>query len=119
MKIEAGKYYKTRDGKKAFVEHVFQKSPFSGSSPSGYTSFGFIEGNGQVDWWTADGFYVTCGQGCNDLVAEWREPRVVVREVLLVETRSGDFGCVFDQWQSLGDRVLARKKVTITEGEGV
>jgi hypothetical protein len=85
MKIEAGKYYKTRDGKKAFVEHVFQKSPFSGSSPPGYTSFGFIEGNGQVEWWTADGFYVTRGQGCNDLVAEWVDPITVNLTARLID----------------------------------
>jgi hypothetical protein len=119
MKLESGKTYKSRDGRKVFIGCVLDKNPLGGKSPSGYTAFGFFDGSSIVDMWTADGLFCTTGTGCNDLVAEWREPRVVEREVLLVETRSGDFGCVLEHWACSADKILARKKVTITEGEGV
>lgn len=72
MKFETGKYYKTRDGKKAFVM-------FSGQNPfldpkNRWTVYGVI-GNSAVHSWDSEGKSQSFGGNHpNDLVEEWDEP---------------------------------------------
>lgn len=68
MKLEAGKWYRTRDGRKAFVSfvHPHRKS---------HRNVGFIE-NETVQSWSDYGEYTRQGSSSFDLVAEWTEPKL-------------------------------------------
>lgn len=72
LQLEAGKFYRTRDGGKAYVcgRHPFDKTP------NHMPFFGFVEKEGQytVFWWHLDG---TAGESVphSTLVAEWVEPK--------------------------------------------
>jgi hypothetical protein len=73
LQLEAGKYYRTVCGKKAYVAAT---NPFgaSGDGVSDYVVAGFIEGYGAVTW-TRDGRQATFTDSPADLVAEWVEPK--------------------------------------------
>jgi hypothetical protein len=73
MKIEAGKYYRTREGRKAFVEAVLGPSPFDGDTPS-YPFYGWIDKRGAATWMRRGEFLVGGGDSDKDLVAEWDDP---------------------------------------------
>ena len=72
MKLEAGKYYKTRNGLKAYVEFIRQDSPF-GDYLTEYPATGFIENLGEQMWKT-NGEFNTFIESELDLISEWREP---------------------------------------------
>jgi hypothetical protein len=82
MKIEAGKYYKTREGRKVFVSHRCT-NPFGliGSEPD-FPLEGYMS-NGDRDRlsWRDDGTYNYAGEHMNDILAEWKEPKVHKRWV--------------------------------------
>jgi hypothetical protein len=63
MKIEAGKLYRTRDGRKAFVARFGYDLSFSG----------LIEGNLAADYWYPSGRSFDEDEPHLDLVAEWDE----------------------------------------------
>ena len=71
MKLEAGKYYKTRNGLKAYVEFIRQDSPF-GDYLTKYPAMGFIERYGEQRWKT-NGEFNTFIENELDLISEWRE----------------------------------------------
>ena len=78
MEISAGRYYKTRDGRKAFVQVEFA-NPFMIGKPftTSATFAGFIEGetpNGAYGW-MHDGRSAPVRLTHNDLVSGWKEPR--------------------------------------------
>jgi hypothetical protein len=74
LKLEAGKYYRTRDGRKAFVTAVAMENPF-GAMNELYPVIGYVEGRYASASWTAEGFLLMeCERG-DDLVAEWVEPK--------------------------------------------
>lgn len=71
MQIEAGKYYKTRDGRKAFVG---AKCPFDGVSEDAMFA-GWIQDERLIEpsGWTEHGVYY--GSECgDDLISEWIDP---------------------------------------------
>ena len=72
MKLEAGKYYKTRNGLKAYVEFIRQDSLF-GDYLTKYPAMGFIESYGEQMWKT-NGEFNTSIENELDLISEWREP---------------------------------------------
>lgn len=74
LKIEAGKFYRTRGGKKAFVAYV--GNPFSEGNEQ-EEAIGWVEkANGYRESWCRDGkFYRHRGLSEYDLVAEWKEPK--------------------------------------------
>jgi hypothetical protein len=72
LTLEAGKYYRTRAGMKAYI---------SGATPDGFANddadgkfAGFINGVGARSW-SEDGTYIEGGEDGYDLVAEWVEPK--------------------------------------------
>ena len=71
MQIEAGKYYRLRNGKKAFVACVLPEDPIN---PDGNKQplIGFIQGSGQANW-TAKGHYYDDDEEVHshDIVADW------------------------------------------------
>jgi hypothetical protein len=87
LKIEAGKYYKTRDGRKAFVAAV-AINPF-GTTPV-YPVWGFI-GNDDY-YWAESGEYYFRDRDPNplDIISEWKEPVVVKRYVAWVRDDYGE-----------------------------
>ena len=73
LKIEAGKYYRTRFGEKAFVA---LRNPAKGKGQEVWLGFTFGKDGGAESrrWSTEEGQYFddrTCGF---DLIAEWVEP---------------------------------------------
>lgn len=62
MKLEAGKWYRTRDGQKAFVgfQHPISKC-----------WVGYIEGEPLQRVWSPDGKWNSPNEYCLDLIAEW------------------------------------------------
>ena len=77
MKLEAGKYYKTRDGRKAKIVSEISPSPFN-HTVSTYPFMGWVEGYTAAISWTAQGSYIeqdwSKADSDSDLVAEWKEP---------------------------------------------
>lgn len=112
LKIEAGKFYKCRDGRKAFVAG---RSPF----PSHWPFVGVIEGASLETYgWQDNGVYDCSGDDEEDLIAEWREPVAVTATILLVRNARGEAVVVAGNGLS-HPRVIARRTLTITEGEGL
>ena len=66
MKLEPGKYYRTRGGRKVLIVATFD--PFDDDSR--YPCIGYVEGIGN-ECWQADGIYSMAGAAQLDLVAEW------------------------------------------------
>lgn len=75
MKIEAGKYYRTRSGRKALV----LSTEGGGNDFSVYASIVLHTGKlNQPDCWRNDGLYVNADTpNGNDLVSEWVDKPVV------------------------------------------
>ena len=74
MKIEAGKYYRMRDGNKAYVAGVV-KDEFNTKYPvSGYRHM-----KKEDEWisvgWKIDGNYFNDEPNDKDIIAEWDEPK--------------------------------------------
>jgi hypothetical protein len=116
LTLKAGTYYRTRDGRKAYVSCIVEPSPF-GDCKNENPCFGFINGQHPRHLWKQDG-ESACHHPASDLVDEWREPRTWTETITVFDGGSGQ------PCQTLGKvtgsiKVLARKAVTITEGEGV
>ncbi len=77
MQIESGRYYKTRDGRKALVCTVLDDSPFSSAAPE-YPFSGWIANDVKETTWCKEGRkysdLAVMGINSSDLVAEWRHP---------------------------------------------
>ena len=69
MKLEAGKYYRTRDGQKAFIGAT---DPF-GNAETHYKAVGFTDGG--YCHWAIDGRFWSSKEDGLDIVSEWKEPR--------------------------------------------
>lgn len=72
MQLEAGKYYKTRDGRKAFVASVMLPNPFGRSTI--YVIRGYDNSTSRACSWTSIGTEHDGRNGPNDLVSEWIDP---------------------------------------------
>jgi hypothetical protein len=111
MKLEAGKYYKTRDGRRAYVAAVLE-NPL-GAVGTCYPVLGYI-GDIYASW-RLDGRASREPEVPGDLIAEWREPREWT-----VYVYDHHDGCVATSLALLQDqryKLLAR--VVVREGEGV
>lgn len=73
MKLEVGKFYKTRDGGKAYVAGP---NPFTDGA--GYCWLGAIELFDTVHW-TNCGKFISFEESPHDLVAEWIDPSKTVK----------------------------------------
>ena len=115
MKIEAGKYYRTRDGRKAFVSAVLLPNPFAGPGHM-YPAIGYVESASTV-WWTKDGRY-SCKESHHpfDLISEWREPETVSVWVYSFRCFDGALAwhCSSSEPAIVG--VLDKKLVTLGDG---
>jgi hypothetical protein len=122
VKLRAGAYYRTRDGRKAYVSCVLEPSPFGGK-PYVMPVCGWIEGRGIPKGWPLDGREAPPAESMEDLVDEWREPRVLERHLMFYEVPDSEVvfcaQCVKPPVLDIPGKVLARVAVRVTEGEGL
>ena len=109
MNIEVGSHFKTRDGRKAYVA---ARHPHIGAGEP-CVFIGWIEGSCIWHSWGESGAAMI---GAWDLVSKWREP--ITREGTLWLFDGGT--TIFAPCEiSYSARVIAKKTVRITEGEGM
>lgn len=128
MKIEAGKYYRTRDGRKAYVDVIRVSSPFNGYEPT-HPIIGYVDDEKQgprsTKTWRADGRFDVKQDRSIDLVEEWREP--VSREITLhlVKLKDGRVIVTTDTAPPsyilchTEGTIVGTQKVCIIEGDGM
>ena len=107
MQITAGKYYKTRDGRKAFVSAVEVPCERYCVNKRIHPVLGYI-GVGQCSWTEAGHGDARC-ETEYDLVAEWREP--VAKVVTVYMLPDGNVWFCDPRKKS-----IASTRVTLTEG---
>ena len=108
MNIEAGLYYKTRDGRKSFV--------VSTGSPLGdlrWPICGYIEGVECAMSWTPEGRCYGVTEHPNDLVDKWKEPERRKAKVYLNRSVTGE---VFPSVHTSESMPLGTKTVELVEG---
>lgn len=73
LKLEAGKYYRTRDGRKAYVDSIRTFNPFTPININiKNAALGAVEDVGARTW-SLDGRYDTV-ESQSDLIAPWENP---------------------------------------------
>lgn len=129
MKIEAGKYYRTRDGRRAYVDSVRLPNPLAPKARYKPVS-GFLEGNdGSSTRWWSDGRWGPADSSPKgiDLISEWDAPDKTSAWVVVFwnEKHGYDGDVAFtasDAGEMMADpaegwECIARKRIEITEGE--
>jgi len=96
LKLEAGKYYKARNGEKVFISYIAQANPFLSTTKDRYPAKGWIRGQGTLHCWTEGGMRCAApieDHSPSDLIEEWKEP--VTEEVVmgLFRGRDGRYEC--------------------------
>ena len=121
FKIEVGKYYRTRDGRKAYVSGPH---PFL-SEDSTYKFAGFIDGeaHNRAHVWTAKGEWLRCKISGKDLIAEWSEPAEPKRIKGWLNIDADNMTRLFDTRReadngAFSDRI-ACIEIDVAEGEGL
>jgi hypothetical protein len=133
LKIELGKFYKTRDGRKVSIVSVTGDP--RDSLPGLMPVRGFIAGRaydrGEFsgdyfrlgNYWSQDGRYSTYGESPEDLVAEWREP--VKKDAYVYLYRSAYGSEITGAMDARPSKrcgsldLIACQKITLREGEGL
>ena len=89
LKIEAGKYYKTRDGRKAFVGGIVYGSPFREAEQPWVVCY-LDTHDGK---WNFNLKGEAQGLGCRhmDLIEEWKEPVSKVVTVVMRRSQTGTY----------------------------
>lgn len=109
MKIEAGAFYRTRDGRKAFV---------AARNPMPHKDrlwIGSIANYGAVSW-CENGQWIAGVEGINDLIAPWTEPR---KWTVWVYADSHDGYARGYGVEQTGASSTLVAKVEVTEGQGL
>lgn len=113
LTIEAGKFYRTREGQKAFVAGIVP------GMKTDWPIMGWIIAgarNVQVIWHLdgSDG-------GKNDLVAEWVEPKRIKGKMFICQSASGTFGSYIsdEPRDPLGAKIIACIEIDVLEGAGL
>lgn len=121
LKLEAGKYYRTSNGRKAYVAAINMMLP----DCEELRTVGYIpyeDGNGVIPtiWWSN-------GQASNSpsLIAEWVEPKRIKGKMFIFETNIGVHGSYIcadpDKKPGLpiGAKPLACIEIDVLEGQGL
>jgi hypothetical protein len=125
LTLQPGRYYRTRDGRKAYVAANVQ-NPFNATK---YPVAGYLDeddSDHSPAAWTADGLFVDGDELAEDLVEEWRDPpKQFTRIVAALRGVSGLEWCATFQsegelkQEAIGKTVLAKTTITLTEGDGM
>lgn len=110
MKIEVGKYYRTRDGRKAYVGYRHPEI-----AKTKYVLVGHVVADNRsllTFKWLACGQWRVCGESDSDLVAEWIEPTKHYVKVYLFRTGSAMSVSLYDP----NNIAIASKIIEFTEG---
>ena len=108
MKIEQGRFYKTRNGRKVYVAGVLLPN-VDGKQLVTYPVVGYLEN--EILYWTLEGRYRdSTGDYSLDLVAEWREP--VTKVVTVYMHPNGNL--YMSPW--ICPAAIASTRVLLTEG---
>lgn len=129
LTLEAGKYYRTRNGKKAFVGYVMADNPFNAAKPM-YPASGWIEEEEFPQCWNLDGsLHSADEEHKKDLVAEWVEPKRIKGWVNVNPTQfltMGDVASSGNVWSTkqLADNAASPNRIAcieidVLEGEGL
>lgn len=86
MKIEAGKWYKMRNGNPAFVGYAIEGIEWP---MQGYRA-GMDKSFGATTAWKADGQSSVPAGSYYDLIEEWKEPKAGVRYINIYEEERGE-----------------------------
>lgn len=113
LKIEQGKYYRTRDGRKAFVSCELAPSPFDKKEYQ-HPFCGWIVDNVFPTSWSRDGKDNRSHTSNCDLIAEWREP-VVMEVTAHLFAKDGIHTASFSPTHE-GRPAIGSARVTLTEG---
>jgi hypothetical protein len=112
MKLEVGKYYKTRNGRKCKCVHIFK-----GEGVNSLCSFD--EENISRNYYN-NGMYDLFSQRGIDIISEWVEPVEHEVEVYIQKSNDGFVSVsVCDITPTHGWKKIAKIKVKFTEGEGL
>lgn len=116
LQLEAGKFYRTRDDRKAFVAGF---SPFDGADTY-RVAVGFIEGYAFEECWAASGQW-GMNRNDKDLVAEWVEPKRIKGKMYIGENSIGVFGSYISDGAKPPSfcKVVACIEIDVLEGQGL
>jgi hypothetical protein len=125
LTLEAGKYYRTRDGKKVFIvgQNPFDTPDHDVEFPFG----GFVQrGEGdRLEWFRGDGVHGVRAGGNLDLVAEWVEPKRIKGWVNLFLCADGKQFHTNGVWKSAEEAAeksagrIACIEIDVLEGHGL
>ncbi|MBB4345161.1 hypothetical protein [Rhizobium leguminosarum] len=130
LTLEVGKYYRTRDGKKAYAGYVMAESPFNGSKPL-YPVSGWVDGEAMPQCWNLDGsLHEPENEHKFDLVAEWIEPRRIKGWVAVGAETGSHVRCThihpskeaairYLRGPSYNDNTFAVIEIDVLEGTGL
>ena len=116
MKIEAGKFYKTLDGRKAYICGA---NPLGGKSVEGALC-GFIEHDGsKLYWWELDGSEFS--DKMTRIIHEWKEPAKGTVWVNVYEDKGSVYAYdnKYDADRMASGARIACIEVSWTEGQGL
>jgi len=130
LTLEPGKYYRTRDGRRAFLTTTINNNPFRSDGDGRYPVSGFIEGDGRNDWSASGEFYENGMNNHNgDLIAEWVEPKRIKGWLNInrpLGAECGDVASTGNVWASkehadvcASERRIACIEIDVLEGEGL
>ncbi|MBP2564514.1 hypothetical protein J2766_001073 [Agrobacterium tumefaciens] len=116
LTLEAGRYYRTRDGRKAYVAGF---NPFSKEEDRANAVSGWIEDGNCL--WCRSGQYWKNKTSDFDLVAEWVEPKRIQGKMYIYEGSAGVHGGYLSDHLQLpyGAKVLAVIEIDVLEGHGL
>jgi hypothetical protein len=117
MKLEAGKFYKTRDGRKAFAA---AENPFHDNK---FRYVGWVEYDPCNLGWNWEGKHPNKSR--YDLIAEWVEPKRIDGYIAIGTRLTGDLAISREvaveglKRYSIDNKVLACIEVDCLEGDGL
>lgn len=117
LQLKEKTYYKTRDGQKARAIGEMDKS-------LGDDGDFAVQVGGEVHRYKSDGRWQYSGvSDALDLVAEWQEPVTFERWIYFLRYSDGRVSAIVDEEEPsqryFSGKVIARRQITITEGEGI
>jgi hypothetical protein len=108
IKLEVGKYYKSRDGRKWKCVHQFEKN----------NNLLFANENGAMTL-LSSGLRTIVSESDVDIISEWVEPVKYEVDVCFYNDYAGGLYCNIINFCEESEGAIAKIKVKFTEGEGL